>query len=260
MRIPLILISFWIFPSIVSSQKLYIVPNFDFQYSGITHVRSSERPESGFRKNMPLINFMSSIDVMYKSKNFVHKLTLENSRFGPSFIITNKFMAPSDLGIIRMSHQSAIQHFILSYNLGMESQKIHNPFGKVRVRYTGSLGVGIGTNRSKRYYDEIEWKIEGGEGFADTYTAYKGNHSRSGLGLFSILNAGFDIMNKNNKKILCFSFFYDKGFTELAKFDIQYIYGLYSNTTKRVDVPDQILRSRGTSYGLKIGVPIKILK
>jgi hypothetical protein len=89
--------------------------------------------------------------------------------------------------------------------------------------------------------------------------AYLGTFSRTGMGIFSIVNAGFDIVSRKNKRVLSFSFFYDKGFSELVRFNIHYQYGFFNDPSKQVDVPNQLLRSRGTSFGLKIGIPIKIL-
>jgi len=80
------------------------------------------------------------------------------------------------------------------------------------------------------------------------------------MGMFSILNAGFDVMSRKNKRVLSFSFFYNKGLSELIKFNIHYQYGFFNDPNRQVDVPNQILRSRGTSFGLKIGIPIKIIK
>jgi len=202
---------------------------------------------------------MSSIDVFYKPHRIIHKFTLEYNRIGDAFKIQNKFLAPADIGIIRISHASGIEHLILSYNLGYESKKLHNPVGKLKMRYTGSLGVGLGFQRSKTFYRDVFYPMDYGVQDGNSYMAYLGKFSRTGMGIFSTANAGFDIISRKNKRILAFSFFYNKGFSEMIKFNIHYQYGFLNDPARQVDVPNQVLRSRGTSFGLKIGVPIKIL-
>ena len=247
-------------PIITFSQKLYIIPNFDLQYSGLSFMRNSEKNADDFKPSVPLLNYMSSIDIIYKPQKLVHKITLEYSRLGDGFKITNKFMSPADPGILSMSDAGAIQHFILSYSLGIESKNVHNPLGNLKLRYTGSLGMGIGFNRSKKYYKDLWYPIDNGLQDDKMYMAYLGTISRTGMGFFSIANAGFDVISRKNKRVLSFSLFYDKGFSELIKFNIHYQYGYFNDPSRQIDVPNQILRSRGTSFGLKIGVPIKILK
>lgn len=46
----------------------------------------------------------------------------------------------------------------------------------------------------------------------------------------------------------------------MAHFDIHYKYGYYNNSTLQVDVPKQVLRTRGTNFGFSLGVPITIKK
>lgn len=239
--------------------RFYITPNVDLQYSGLSFVKNSEKNANDFKRSVPLLNFMSSIDVFYKPHKLIHKITLEYSRVGDGFKVVNHFLGPTDIGVHTISHAGGFEHLILSYNLGYESKKLHNPIGNLKIRYTGSFGLGIGFNRSKAYYRDIFYPIDYGLQDGNTYMAYLGTLSRTGMGIFSIVNAGFDIVSRKNKRVLSFSFFYNKGFTEMIKFNIHYQYGFFNDPNKQVDVPNQLLRSRGTSFGLKIGIPIKIL-
>jgi hypothetical protein len=242
-----------------TSQKLYITPNIDFQYSGLSFVKISERNTNDFKRTVPLLNYILSIDVFYKPKKFIHKITLEYNRFGDGFKVINKFLSPTDIGTHSISHSGGFEHFILSYNLGIESKKLHNPLGKLKIRCTCSLGFGIGFNKSKSYYNDIFYPIDFGLQDRNSYIAYLGTFSRTSMGIFSIINTGFDITNRKNKRMLSFSFFYNKGFSEMIKYNIHYQYGLFNEPNKMINVPNQTLRSRGTSFGLKIGIPIKIL-
>ena len=242
------------------SQRLYIVPNFDLQYSGLSFVRRSEKNASDFKPSIPLLNFMASLDIFYKPKKIIHKLTIESNRFGDGFGVTNKFIHPGEIGLLGISHSGGFDNFIISYNAGIESKKLHNPLGKLKLRYTGSLGAGIGLNRTMAYFDDVIYPIDYGWQDGNTYIAYLGSFSKTGPGLFSIVNAGFDVISKHNKRVLNFSFFYNKGFTEMVRFYIHYQYGFFNDPARQTDVPKQVLRSRGTSFGLKIGIPIKILK
>lgn len=244
----------------VNSQKLYIVPNFDFQYSGLSFVRKSEKNANDFIPSIPLLNFMSSLDIFYKPGRMIHKLTIENNRFGDGFGVKNKFIHPGELGLLGISHAGGFTNLIISYNAGIESIKQHNPLGKLKLKYTGSIGCGIGLNRTLAYFEEAFYPIDWGWQDGITYIAYLGSFSKTGPGIFSIVNAGFDVINKKNKQVLNFSFFYNKGFTEMIRFYIHYQYGFFNDPSRQVDVPRQVLRSRGTSFGLKIGVPITIFK
>ena len=46
----------------------------------------------------------------------------------------------------------------------------------------------------------------------------------------------------------------------MAHFDIHYRYGYWNDPAKQVDVPKLVLRSRGTVFGLSVGIPITLLK
>ena len=46
----------------------------------------------------------------------------------------------------------------------------------------------------------------------------------------------------------------------MAHFDIHYQYGYFNDPSKQVDIPKQVLRSRGTTFGFSLGIPITIKK
>ncbi len=43
-----------ILPIFTFSQKLYIIPNFDLQYSGLSFMRNSEKNADDFKPSVPL--------------------------------------------------------------------------------------------------------------------------------------------------------------------------------------------------------------
>jgi hypothetical protein len=46
----------------------------------------------------------------------------------------------------------------------------------------------------------------------------------------------------------------------MAKYNIHYQYGYFNDPTRQVNVPNQIIYTRGTTFGFSLGVPIKIVK
>ena len=71
---------------------------------------------------------------------------------------------------------------------------------------------------------------------------------------------GFDFVNKRGKRKLSVNLFYNQGLKDMAHFDIHYRYGYWNDPAKQVDVPKLVLRSRGTVFGLSVGIPITLLK
>lgn len=250
-------------PCVSKAQKLYVVPNINLQYSGLSYVTKAEAHASDFIPSVPKINGSYSIDIIYHPKNLTHKLTLDRNILGQSFGIKSKYFEyPNNatLGPRNLYHSDGIEQFILSYNIGLKSKKVHNPIEKIKVIYTGSFGLGIGFNRNQAQYDWDYNSFGYGSQGNDAYIVHKGTITKKGLGSFAIINIGLDVPNRRGESVFSFSFFYNQGFTQMVKYNIHYQYGFFTDPDRQVDVPNQVLRSRGTSFGLKVGAPIRILK
>jgi len=194
----------------------------------------------------------------------MHKLSVEQVPFGFYFKLTNKFMLPPNnerlLGIDNVKFGRTIDQFIFSYALQKEGKKEKGFLFKSKIRFNYSVGMGISLNRSKSYYKEVFLNSSDGGSDPWTYWGYYADHYRDGFGVFLRGTGGFDFISKKGKRVLCFNVFYNQGLKDMAHFDIHYQYGYWNDPSKQVDVPKQVLRTRGTTFGFSLGVPITIKK
>lgn len=243
-----------------NAQKLYGVLNLNAPFSFLNYTKGHNKAE--FRPSVVRINISWGIDVFYKPKKTTHKLSLQQVPFGFYFKLINKFIVPPNssnlLGFNTTNYGRTIDHFIFSYALQKEEKHVKGFIFSSKIRFNYSIGVGISLNRSKSYYKEKF--ANSSDGFANTYTydGYYADHYRDGFGVFLRGTGGFDIFNKKGKRKLCFSVFYNQGLKDMAHFDIHYDYGYYNDPARQVDVPKQVLRSRGTNFGFSLGIPITI--
>jgi len=244
------------------SQKIYGVVNFTSPFSGISYTNGHNRNE--FQPSVVRINGSWSVDLFYKAKKLMHKLSVEQVPFGFYFKLTNKFMLPPNnerlLGIDNVKFGRTIDQFIFSYALQKEGKKEKGFLFKSKIRFNYSVGMGISLNRSKSYYKEVFLNSSDGGSDPWTYWGYYADHYRDGFGVFLRGTGGFDFISKKGKRVLCFNVFYNQGLKDMAHFDIHYQYGYWNDPSKQVDVPKQVLRTRGTTFGFSLGVPITIKK
>ncbi|MGQ0739234.1 MAG: hypothetical protein ACT4OJ_09265 [Bacteroidota bacterium] len=264
MKEKIVIIVFLFMPVSGISQKLYGVINLTAPFSGTTYAKTYNREE--FRPRNIRINGSWGIDFVYKAKKMNHKLSVQQVPFGEAFKLINKFMNPPYrqdsflLGFSNATHEDAIDHFIFSYGFQKEGKKEKGFLFRSRIRFNYSAGMGISFNRSKAYYNQVFSRSSGGSQNPWTYYAYEIEIHRIGPGLFLNGGAGFDFINKKGKRKLSFNIFYKQGLTNMARFDIHYQYGYWNDPAKRVDVPNQKIYSRGTTFGFSLGVPIRIIK
>lgn len=246
------------------SQKLFGVINLTTPFSGITYAEKFNKDE--FRPRNARINFSWGFDFIYKGGGINHKLSINQMPFGEGFKLINKFMHPSYpgsdtlLGFAFAKHEDAIDHFIFSYCLQKVGKNEKGFLFHSRIRFNYSIGIGLSLNRSKSYYDQVFSTSSGGRSNPWTYYSYDITIYRDGFGLFLKGEGGFDFISKKGKRILCLKLFYDQGIKNMAQFDIKYQYGYFNDPSKQVDVPEQALYHRGTTFGLSIGVPITIIR
>lgn len=248
-------------PFVGYSQKLYGILNLTAPFSGISYTNGHNRDEFG--SSIPRINGSWGVDIIFKHKKTSHKFSIEQVPFEKYFKLTNKFIVPPNQGLGFSIHKygTAIDHFIFSYALQKEGKREKGFLFHSSIRFNYSAGIGVSLNRSKAFYKEIYPNSSGGWASNVTYSAYEAIHHRKGFGLFLRSTGGFDFINKRkNNRWLRINLFYDQGLKDMVHFDIHYIYGYFNDPSRQVDVPKQVLKSRGTTFGLSIGVPIKILK
>lgn len=262
MRALIYLALFIYFQQSGNAQKISAALNLTTPFSGISYTKGHNRDE--FKPSVARINFSWGVDMIYHGKKVNHKFSIEQVPFEKYFKLVNKFMLPPNpeqlLGHVRINFGTTIDHFIFSYTLQKEGKKPKGFLLHSRIRFNYSSGVGISFNRSKNYYQTIYANSSDGSSNTHTYMAYDAVHFRDDFGLFLRGTGGFDFVNKKGKRKLSLNAFYNQGLKDMAHFDIHYRYGYWNDPSKRVDVPHQILRSRGTTFGLSIGVPIIIIK
>jgi hypothetical protein len=244
------------------SQKLYGVVNLTAPFSGISYTNGHNREE--FRPSIARINFSWGVDLIYRTKSVNHKLSVEQVPFEKYFKIINKFMLPPNnehlLGNYQIKFSTAIDHFIFNYALQKEGKKEKGFLFHSQIRFNYSAGLGISLNRSKTFYKEVYPNSSDGRANSRTYMGYTAVHHRDGFGIFLRGTGGFDFINKNEKRKLSFNLFFNQGLKDMAHYDIHYQYGYWNDPSKQVDVPKQVLRSRGTTFGFSLGVPVTIKK
>lgn len=258
----MLLSSFFVSAVETYSQKLYSVLKLTAPFSGISYTKGHNREE--FKPSVARINFSWGVDIIYHGKKVNHKFSIEQVPFEKYFKLVNKFMLPPNseqlLGHVSINFGTTIDHFIFSYTLQKEGKMDKGFLFNSKIKFNYSAGGGFSFNRSKEYYNSVYPNSSDGGSNQYTYMAYDAVHYRDGFGLFLRGTGGFDFVNKKGKRKLSLNAFYNQGLKDMAHFDIHYRYGYWNDPSKRVDVPHQILRSRGTTFGFSIGVPIIIIK
>lgn len=248
-----------VYCSIANSQKIYIIPNFVFQNIGLT---SQNNKNADFNISRARLNPSIGISAVIEKNNFQHVFSIDYAALGKSFKIYNNFM-PLDtvkLGYHYLISSSSINYLLLSYSIRKENKKKHNLFNsKLQTKFNYALGIAYGFNRSKHYYEnptvkgEVEFLVDN-----YTYIGFESTNKRKGNGAFITASVGFDLFNKKNKRLLCFSLYYNQGLKEMERSTINYKYGFVADPARQLEVQNKILKLRGTNFGLKVGIPIKI--
>lgn len=244
------------------AQKIYGVINLTAPFNGISYAPGHNKKE--FKPTIVKINGSWRIDLFYKAKKISHKLSIEEQPLGYNFKLIDKYNIPPNNSQLLSFNYSiygrTIDHLIFSYALQKEGKSNKGFIFKTKIKFNYSTGIGVSLNRSKSYYREVFDNSSGGLTTPTTYHGFYADHYRDGFGLFLRGTGGFDILNKKGKRELCFNIFYNQGLKDMAHFDIHYKYGYFNDPLKQVDVPKQVLRTRGTNVGFSLGIPITIKK
>jgi hypothetical protein len=245
-----------------NAQKIYSLINLTAPFNGISYAPGHNSKE--YKPSIAKLNGSWCIDVFYKAKKISHKFSIEQQPMGYYFKLTDKFnIQAASLQLLSFNYSKfgeTIDHLIFSYALQKNGRFKKGFLFNTKILFNYSAGLGVSLNRSKTYYQMQFANSSGGIATRDSYAGYYADHYRDGFGVFLRSTGGFDIFNKNGKRKLCFNVFYNQGLKDMAHFDIRYQYGYYNNPALQVDVPKQVLRTRGTNFGFSLGVPITIKK
>ena len=260
----------WLFVLLVSfisseGKKLQVVPKVGFQYFGFSYLSKDNLLSDDFKKSSLEFEGAIGLDVKYKLKRWTHVLSLQNALLGPSFSTRNMY---ADKGITPTlpghRHATITPHALLSYALQRESRKLFQFTRKIRTSFYYSAGIGVGFNRTKWYYNIA---LQQYTFSATTSTNSSPNnyynlvidYRRAGIGLFMPVTVGLNFYNKRNKNFLTFQAFWNQGLKKMAEYNIRYRYGYY-NYPQYQRQQEVTLKTRGTVFGVTMGVPIRILK
>jgi hypothetical protein len=240
--------------NVVIGQTLELIPRIGFQYHGISYISKVDNHPSDFFPSIPEFEASIGIDIRLKIKRFTHVVSVQITAIGPSFSFRNIF---HDKGIIPSSSGHHTASFsgqaLIAYGLEWKSRQ-HN-----LVRFDYSIQAGIGTNKSKEAYDSIFIPKFYGQEDGTGYKQYSIQYSRTGVGIFLTGKAGLGFYNRKHKQVISIQAFWHQGLKEMARYDIEYKYG-YFNYPQYRRSQQVTLRSRGTVFGVTLGVPIRILK
>ncbi len=234
-------------------QILYLAPGLTGQYAYFT---TAKLKEPDFTVS-PKFNGSWFMDLLLKSQNSTIKLSLKESVLGGSFSLKTDFGNDTSLGIHRTGRAVGIDQLVLSIQLQkfIKIKKIK----PCNFQFFYGLGVGVGFNRSKNYYDSslsaniVKWDNR------YNYVTYTSSFMRKGTGIFICPSIGMEWKNKKGKTYLISELYADLGLIKMFRINIDYEYGTYTNPPMRKYVNNQELNSTGSTVGLKIAVPVKLI-
>lgn len=252
----------FLFPSIHSvGQRLQIVPQLGFQYFGMSYISKPDAHPKDFKQSRPEFEATMGIDIKLRSNKLTHVVGLYNPIVGPSFSFKNMF---ADKGIIPTflghAHSSGPNQIFVSYSLENESKKMRKVFGAIRTKYYYSGGIGVGFNKSKKYYEDVLMPWTYGRQIGDNYYTYTVRYRKEGFGVLIPMRTGINLYNKKNRNFLNLNMFWIQGFKKMAEYSIDYEYGYFTHPEYQRSIKDVRLKSRGTVFGATVGMPINILK
>jgi hypothetical protein len=241
---------------LASCQKFYLAPYFGAQFAANVYAPKSSKPADDF--HIPVPEFVPTIGmgIHYKYRNFTHKLNVQLVTLGVSFSVDtyNTVVHKMQGG---HQHTTSKDHALFNYSIQKEENGYRKFLGQ-RLKLKGSIGVGFGTNKSQWQYDG-EPRVTYGQLTNNTdYYTHDYTIKRKGFGIFFTPEIGFDLFNKKKKRFLSFDLFYYKGLKDMAAYDIKYTYGSYTDNIA-VSRQQKVI-SRGTTFGAKIGFPIRLIK
>lgn len=242
----------------VNAQNLYIVPNTGINLSAFGY-RNDGRDLSSILTYPKASNINPGMgaDIIYETNRFKHVLNFSSMPFGITFKGT-VIREGTNLSSIIFSNSSFQRHLLVGYQFFVKTA-LSKPTAKRSLEFYYGAGFGIGFNRSKEFYTKNYININDGlrNGFDNHFYTYTYDAFRKSTAIFVMPEAGFTLYNKKKKPVINASFYYNIGLTEMSEFKIDLRYGNLNSSTYNF-TEKQNLRTKGSVYGFKIGVPIKI--
>jgi hypothetical protein len=242
------------------SQKVQVVILGGVHYSGLSYISKGDLHPDDFLPSVPELNGTLGFDIKYKKRNISHVVGFQVVTLGSSYGVNNMF---ADKGIlpyfVTHKHSDGIDNFLINYNLEIESKKTIHLSKRMKAKLFYSAGGGIGTNKSESYYREYMTPLTYSSRYDDLYYADKISFKRAGVGVFLNFKAGVSLYNRKKKEFLRFHGFYAQGLKKMEDFTVDYEYGYTSYPQYQRNIKGIHLKSRGSVFGLLIGIPIRII-
>ena len=245
------------------SQQLYIIPKVSAANGVYTKRLIEKRIDIDTKK--PQLYFQPFLDVVYQQANKSLVLSLTSNLVGNSFSIINIHSNNAVFPIVGTEFSTGISALQLSLAVKFDSRNFSSFIGNSLIKPNYKVGMGIIFNRSQSYYKEqfsssaafIEDKV--------SQMGYTQTIQKIGNGIVLCNSVGIDIFNKRKKRILTTDLFLDFGLKNMALFNMRYEYGNYKPNTLTPDFPNNYTyvnnyktTTRGTQWGIKIGIPINL--
>ncbi|MEO7444321.1 MAG: hypothetical protein ABIU55_02415 [Ferruginibacter sp.] len=182
---------------------------------------------------------------------------MKESVLGSSFRLKTDFGNDTSLGYHFVGNAQGFDQMVLSFQLqkNIEFKKFkHSAF----LLFYG-FGAGVGFNRTQNYYDSSLSDYSFQRDNIYNYVKYRTSFRRRGAGIFICPSIGAEWLNGKGKTILISELYADLGLAKMLHINVDYEYGTYTNPPKTRHVPNQELNAAGSTIGLKIGVPIRLL-
>lgn len=244
------------------AQKLTITPGLHWQEYGFI-TRNVKRADYVVPKPLKAFNLFGQIN--YKKGNTCFSIEALPSTLSNNFKIKDLYLNDTSLGIRNSVYGNAIDHIIFSLAVARNfNNNPQNASKKIIPWY--KVGLGISLNRSNQYFNEQYSYWKDGEETKYNFNSYFEYITKIGNGYFLCTSLGANFKNRKRKNVITAEFYINLGLKKMVKYDVTYEYGSYLYPTRNIDsqkytrVSNYIVNSRGTVFGLKVGVPIRLIK
>ncbi len=269
-RYVILLLKFVIFSSFfVTAQKLEITPFAGVSYTGNSSKYQQQALPADFSHfHLPPGPTLGA-DVTFQIYSKKHTVSVQYLDIGYNYTYTNMYLY--DMLFKESSHHmssslsASIPHFLFTYYL--VNGRLDDGKKKRSLYLKYMAGPGISFNRSPNYYlgsgmnlDESGWIGIDTSGRKVDYIYSVIRTKRGGVGLFLSGRVGIELMNKKGLSWLSLYTYWHQGFTKMQQYDIEYEYGYFNFPEYQRPRQKVRLKSNGTSFGMVVGVPIRIIK
>ena len=247
----------------LQAQKIYILPGFNLNYANLV-VAPQKMPD--VTTPFPGKHISLFFEVFYKPKYTFFSLGVKSSNIGNSFTVRNNYVSDTSLGVLLYSTNYDIEQFNVTLSINKFSKKFKPFIGAHTLKFNLKTGIGIGFNRSQYYYDEQFFLQNGGAADQYSFVGFESKIKKKYTGYFLATALGAELYSKKKRKLIVAELYYDFGLRKMAEFSSLIVYGKYLYPTQNIDplnskrIENFKTFTRGSTFGLKIGVPITIKK